>query len=151
DITDRLILQEVYSNYRGMEIGDAALLFIEADSLLYGGAHADVIQFAFCQRNLLEQGSCLSVSNGDVLDEVEQIRLFPNPNNGTFYLQADATFRDLTIDIYSLTGQRVFSDRWNPASGNKELSPTLSAGIYQIQLREQNRIVSNEKMVILGN
>ncbi|MEL6193701.1 MAG: T9SS type A sorting domain-containing protein, partial [Bacteroidota bacterium] len=151
DITDRLILQEVYSNYRGMEIGDAALLFIEADSLLYDGAHADVIQFAFCQRNLLEQGSCLSVSNGDVLDEEKQIRLFPNPTNATFYLQTEATFRELTIVIYSLTGQRVFSDRWNPASGNKELTPTLSPGIYQIQLLEQNRIVSNEKMVILGN
>lgn len=149
DITDRLILQEVYSNYRGMEIGDAAMLFMEADSLLYDGAHADMIQFAFCQRNLLAQGSCLSVSNEDILTEENSIKLFPNPNTGTFLLQADPTFRELTIDMYALTGQRVFSESWNPTSGNKEFSPTLSPGIYQVLIYEQNNLVSHEKMVIL--
>ena len=75
--------------------------------------------------------------------------IFPNPNTGTFLLQADPTFRELTIDMYALTGQRVFSESWNPTSGNKEFSPTLSPGIYQVLIYEQNNLVSHEKMVIL--
>ncbi|MEM9934544.1 MAG: T9SS type A sorting domain-containing protein [Bacteroidota bacterium] len=151
DITDRLILQEVYSNYRGMDMRDAALLLLDADSLLYGGEHIETMQFLLCQRDLLEKGSCLSVSTLKVNEE-ETFTLYPNPTTGTFYLNGpNVNLHNTQLEIVNMTGQKVYEKILSDSSSPVVLPSTLPTGIYQLRILEGNRLFEARKLVLLAD
>lgn len=62
EVMDRLVLQQMYSNYINMTLPDGALLLLDADTALYGGVHAAAIQQAFCFKQVLIGPICLPVS-----------------------------------------------------------------------------------------
>ena len=67
-----------------------------------------------------------------------QCSLYPNPNKGSFTLSYNSNNTDnLTIEIYNINGQLVFTEPWQVTTGTntKNLEPAkLSAGVYITQL-----------------
>lgn len=61
EVTDRLVFQELYSNFPQMTLPDAAILMIQADSMLYQGVHTNTLIRYFCERNLLKGTTCSTV------------------------------------------------------------------------------------------
>lgn len=58
------------------------------------------------------------------------IHMYPNPNDGTFFLQSELD--DLTVEIYNSNGQLMYSEA-NIMRGRKQLSTDLAAGVYVVK------------------
>ncbi len=72
--------------------------------------------------------------------------VYPNPNNGEFTIEIDATqSMDLEINIHDLSGRKVWNSRDNATIGKNQInvkSKGLAAGTYLIQ------VISNEKTFV---
>ncbi|MCB0429928.1 MAG: T9SS type A sorting domain-containing protein [Flavobacteriales bacterium] len=66
DVTDRILLQSMYSYAGNMSMQDAAYLYVEADELLYGGSHYPTLYKYFVARGLLPD-TCTSFSGNNVV------------------------------------------------------------------------------------
>ncbi|MDX2001750.1 MAG: T9SS type A sorting domain-containing protein [Chitinophagales bacterium] len=54
EVTDKLMFQTLYGLSSGMTMADAALLYLQADTLLYSGVHSCVIAEKFYNRGFLD-------------------------------------------------------------------------------------------------
>ncbi|MDX2245277.1 MAG: T9SS type A sorting domain-containing protein [Bacteroidia bacterium] len=147
-VTDRLTLQEMYSNYSQMSLSDAAYLFLQADTALYGGIHSEMIIFHFCQRGILSGATCLSVGLEEIV-ESGQISLYPNPGRGDFTLkwQQSSPGGRGRLEIENMLGQKVFI-RTGILPGEVFFSTNLPSGLYQIKLWEEETAIFRKKWVI---
>ncbi len=67
------------------------------------------------------------------------IRLFPNPNSGTFYLEMGRSYASVSVQLFDLTGREVFSK--NTVNGTRiELqTQNLPQGSYAVRLSAEGK------------
>jgi len=90
--------------------------------------------------------NCTGISDKNL--EESQVRVYPNPNNGSFKIDSESVIE--RIEIHSRTGQLVYSKTINTRSAN--ISATLSKGIYIARIftkdsAGQTRIVTKEIVI----
>ncbi|MFT3908974.1 MAG: T9SS type A sorting domain-containing protein [Ferruginibacter sp.] len=90
----------------------------------------------------LNKGNGYVIADNLVPDN--NIRLYPNPNNGTFDLSFNKVSKDFTVNIYDLQGRNAFSKeiKNNQALVKKIDAHTCSPGFYFVEI-----ITGNEKWV----
>jgi hypothetical protein len=79
---DKVFFESLYGHAPNMTLTDAALIHIDADSNLYGGAHHDHYQEAFCLRGILTgtlPGQGCFVGVDEWTPDGLEWGLFPNP------------------------------------------------------------------------
>ncbi|MBK7668721.1 MAG: T9SS type A sorting domain-containing protein [Sphingobacteriaceae bacterium] len=84
---------------------------------------------------------CTSVKSNVV--ETKTIRLYPNPNNGVFYLSPNV--KEGKFVLYNSIGQEVIKKELN---GEIYLDVEISKGIYYYFVEEKGVKVGNGKMVV---
>ena len=89
-------------------------------------------------------------STVDVLNDSEYkaaISIYPNPNNGAFYINSSFTIYEMKI--FNIQGKLILQKKVN---NNKQLEINLSGspkGIYIIQLiNQQDKVEINKKLII---
>lgn len=77
--------------------------------------------------------------------------IYPNPFSSQTTLQTDKIFKDVTLTVYNLYGQSV--KQMNNLSGQAIIfnRDNLPCGIYFLQLTQNNKIISADKLVITDN
>lgn len=88
--------------------------------------------------NILPPSSVLQTENKNVL------QLYPNPNNGNFYLSVD---KGDQISVYNNLGQLVYKNQILEENNSPffiELENVLSSGIYFLQLKHQGQLFSQK-------
>lgn len=76
---------------------------------------------------------------------ISQASIFPNPSNGTIFLQAGATFSENDkIEVFNMLGQSVYSTK--PVAG-AAIDLPLPDGVYTIKY-SGNAIVNSHRLVI---
>ena len=70
---------------------------------------------------------------------------FPNPTNGIFTIELDATIK-YDVSVYNVLGQTVFSASTNTMSTTIDLS-SFDKGVYTVELKDENAIYS-EKIIV---
>lgn len=83
--------------------------------------------------------------------ERNQIAVFPNPAQTIVHLQFPTSFKDfsnLTIDIFSITGQPIKSFSTSPASSFSFDISHLKTSIYTIVISNQQQVLSKQKLLI---
>lgn len=71
------------------------------------------------------------------LETSNEISLYPNPNKGSFYLRIEAPIENtsLNLELYSLTGQRIWQEVRTNISNEIAVQPEgLSAGTYLLKV-----------------
>ena len=73
----------------------------------------------------------------NVEDELlsQGLRLYPNPNSGKLYVSADISLSVETIEVFDITGKRIFTknlDNLNPV--NEIQLSKLNAGVYMVKI-----------------
>lgn len=53
EVSETIMLTSMYSYFPGMNMTEAAHLYLQADTLLYDAEHSDIISILFCERGLL--------------------------------------------------------------------------------------------------
>jgi hypothetical protein len=72
------------------------------------------------------------------------INVYPNPNNGLFYIDANG-YDNLQAEIYSMVGQKIFSETVSSKYQVLNISE-LSAGIYFVRVLKDNKIIYQSKI-----
>jgi len=86
------------------------------------------------------ENSCTSgkeeivTSKKTILNE-DEISIYPNPVNN--YLKIDINLSEVYVDIYSVTGKKVFSEFIKKGNNNLNLS-SLKTGIYLMKIKKNN-------------
>lgn len=77
-----------------------------------------------------------------------EVRVYPNPNNGRFTIQSSVNSGQLSVEIFNLLGQSVYSQS---SITNSQFSIDISsqpAGIYIYMVRSENgALVANGKII----
>ncbi|MCX6231315.1 MAG: T9SS type A sorting domain-containing protein [Bacteroidetes bacterium] len=88
-------------------------------------------------------------SSVDMINQNNDINIYPNPNNGVFYLQISNKNDAFDIKIYNLLGQIVFAKSYNSAYNDIiELDVAfLKKGSYIVRYNSKTKLL-NSKLVI---
>jgi hypothetical protein len=92
---------------------------------------------------------------GEMLIDENACSIYPNPNNGTFTIEANVTTQDFdspetTIEIYNNLGQLIYSEKTNSQDGivNEIISiGNAVSGIYLLKIK-QGDYIAQSKIVI---
>ncbi|MBC7447052.1 MAG: hypothetical protein H7330_03240, partial [Hymenobacteraceae bacterium] len=130
-VADRLFLQHLYSYAPNLTMPQAARLFLQADTLLYDGAHAAAIYQRFDDRHIL--GTHVVVATGGVSADGSAGQVF---NTEAFARGEAATFRRAfaaELTLLSATGAVVW--RGQARANREEPVPaaTLVPGLYLLR------------------
>lgn len=80
-------------------------------------------------------------------DNASLIKLFPNPNNGSFKLQLDTEIENGEIILLNVIGEKVYSQKITQGQNNIILN-TLATGIYCYIILQDTKQISNGKLTI---
>jgi len=151
---DRIFLQALYGNTNSTGFRDAALLVLEADSLLYGGQYHEWITFHFCQQGILEGAGCLSVGTGEVTvlsDDQLLIHTFAREGAVGFtwnvYQGGASQIPELTLELFNILGQR--KGRYRLSAQNDWFEKIfLPPGIYAYHIGLPDRPIKSGKFFV---
>lgn len=95
----------------------------------------------------------INAINGVGQEEFEQdvLSIYPNPSTGIINVEVTEDVKEYTIDVVSVTGQKVFSSKYENTNAQVTLSLSdIADGIYYIILKDvQSGKFSKEKISIL--
>ncbi|MCS7029261.1 MAG: T9SS type A sorting domain-containing protein [Bacteroidia bacterium] len=146
--TDRLVLQMLYGLAMNMSMQDAALLLIQADCSLFGGAYFNTIKTHLVNRGLIPETTAapsecsvvfLNACNFDEITHIRQtstfqnFNVFPNPTQGTFFVEMPQNNSVARLSILDMLGREVFSKKVDADSPKVRIDISLPAGTYIVQ------------------
>ncbi len=103
-----------------------------------------------------ENGSCISTNTAQVvftnctsiqqfINNNEQINIYPNPNNGSFFIEPSSTTKQV-MQVYDVNGKPVLSQTIN---GKTTIDASaLNEGVYNISLQSNDGVI-NKRLVIV--
>lgn len=142
EIVDRLQLQSLYGNVSNISLADAALVFLDADSLLYEGVHTDIILAAFCATGILpDQLQCNAVSIEPSLSPQLRPRVYADPSLQQLTIQWEEGhfLPGDQLSILSLAGQQIHTFQVSALQGELILPLSLPKGLYLLQIQHGQR------------
>ncbi|MEM9984232.1 MAG: T9SS type A sorting domain-containing protein, partial [Bacteroidota bacterium] len=130
-VTDRLVFQEMYSNFPNMTLMDAAQLMLETDTMLYDGVHSEVLYDYFCQRKLLPGSTCATVNISPKPLETPYRLIRPSNRELKLASQSDLAAK---LVLWDLSGREIKA--WDQYQLNSTLSlEGLVDGIYLLTIK----------------
>jgi hypothetical protein len=132
--TDAIMIQAGYSFSSNMTMSQAALLFLQADTLLFNGANFTPIRQRMFDRGLIPWNVGIEDVNAGKRDfETYNTAGFAS-GNAPVRIVSDA---EITIQLYNAVGQLVRTESGN--SGILELdSNGLKSGVYLLEVASKN-------------
>jgi hypothetical protein len=136
DVTDAIMLQAAYSFSENMTMPQAALLFLQADTLLFNGAHFTPIRQRMFDRGLLPWNVGIDEpTNVASAYSVSGTGLFA-AGNGVVSISGPNEF---LVTVFDAAGRMVLSSSVN--NGQFSVSPDgFRSGIYLFELRSQKGV-----------
>jgi hypothetical protein len=87
---------------------------------------------------------CTVTGINRVTADMEQISVYPNPNNGIFNLQV-SDHENMSVEVYNALGQKVYGESLQ--SNIQPLNITaLNAGVYFVRVLKQNSLIYQTKV-----
>ena len=83
----------------------------------------------------------------DLIDKLSPISIYPNPNNGTFFIHTPEEEHEGFLSVYSLHGELIAIKELNSSTVQKVHFADVPAGPYFIQLKTSNDIF-HQKIII---
>lgn len=129
EATDAIMIQAGYSFSSGMTMPQAALLFLQADTLLFGGANFVPIRQRMFDRGLIPWNVGIEdVNPTSQVFDVYNTAAFAS-GNGSLSISGP---RNFSVNLYNAVGQLILTDQ---VQNNLALnSRNLEAGIYVLEI-----------------
>ena len=95
------------------------------------------------------QFTAATASVEDVLAGTQVFAIYPTVSKGDFTLQAKSSLGKTKMTVFSLTGQQVFAKEVDfTANGKQAVSVNLNAGVYIVNIVDENNKKSSSKIII---
>lgn len=128
--------------------GNFPLQLLGADSISVSVAalNADSV---FIHINLPNPGPCSIVGTAQILQKEVSFKLFPNPFNQTFTIQADPPGGRYVFQLFDLLGSRVLVQPFNSQQLELQVVNRASRGIYfyRITESETGQVIETGKLI----
>ncbi len=126
--------------YFGGDLADTTIF--GSDTLVYGYDMPFVARWQDCSNN--------NASIPQLNNDLELIKVFPNPSSGTFTLSLSNTNEKCSIEIYNEMGKKVLTETLRSAQGDNLIELTNQPnGVYFYRvLKQDGGLVGSGKMVI---
>lgn len=141
---DKLFFEELYGNNANMSLTDAANVYLDADSSLFGGIHTMTIKSRFCARNIFSGTTCQGVALENQLFANEWA-IFPNPSDGKIQLILPPNILNAKLSIWDINGQKLAESVYNTS---QTLTFDLPDGLYMVKLQSEKGDFSWKKWLI---
>lgn len=99
---------------------------------------------------ICETGGFIPILSTDEFDSLDDLTVFPNPNNGNFNVKFNSTSNDdVNIEVFDIRGRKVFGNLYrNTGVFNQSIKlDNVQSGIYLLNISEGNRKVT-KKIII---
>ncbi len=78
---------------------------------------------------------------------VEEIyRVYPNPTRGDFYLKINAKHKNVTVNVFDISGKLVFTK--NGVNAEEKISPSLPKGHYIVKVEKEGEHIFSSKLIV---
>ena len=78
---------------------------------------------------------------------VEEIyRVYPNPTRGDFYLKMNAKHKNVTVNVFDISGKLVFTK--NGVNPEEKISPSLPKGHYIVKVEKEGEHIFSSKLIV---
>ncbi|MFK8007645.1 MAG: reprolysin-like metallopeptidase [Saprospiraceae bacterium] len=90
-----------------------------------------------------------AIVNVNELLQDDEIKIFPNPNNGNFNILFEKpVWKNLNLKIYNIHGQLILEKRLKQGAFNFEVqTPSIAAGIYFVKIETANEFLLKRMMI----
>ncbi len=80
-------------------------------------------------------------------NSVEEIyRVYPNPTRGDFYLKMNAKYKNVTVNVFDISGKLVFTK--NGVNPEEKISPSLPKGHYIVKVEKEGEYIFSSKLIV---
>jgi len=84
----------------------------------------------------------------EVIDESQEVSVYPNPNNGQFTLSLSNNTGNCNVEIYNVLGEKVYTETLPQSQSNINLTEQPN-GVYLYRVLAKNGQLIGEGKVIL--
>ncbi len=122
--------------------GEYPLMYTEFGLDAVTGAKSDVLPATI----QYVTGATIPLALTKYKSNIEVVKLFPNPSNGSLTLKVGSAAKNVSLEIINLVGQSVFASKM-PIGTNKVDLTSLNKGIYFANINVDG-VKSTQKLVI---
>ncbi|WP_372641808.1 T9SS type A sorting domain-containing protein [Ancylomarina sp.] len=83
-----------------------------------------------------------------IQEELSEMKIYPNPCRGAFKLQLGNSSQDFALEIFDLSGKKVFSQKDKNTGDNTIQIESLKNGIYIVRVTMDGKVMSSKIQVI---
>jgi hypothetical protein len=80
-------------------------------------------------------------------NENQQIKVYPNPNNGSFTVQLSNFDTESTVSVFNISGKVVYQTKMNENTSTEINLPHLPSGIYYLRAND-SKTVKTTKLIV---
>tara|TARA_B110000459_G_scaffold2990_1_gene3401 strand:- start:627 stop:2687 length:2061 start_codon:yes stop_codon:yes gene_type:complete len=91
-----------------------------------------------------------TLSTPELNTSLEQVSIYPNPNNGSFTVELQSnTFNNVSIDIYDIRGRKIYSQDYGNNSNFKQVIElgNIESGVYLMTVSDDQRKITKRIIV----
>jgi hypothetical protein len=133
DTTDLLMLTAMYSLTNNMKMPAIARLYLEADSTMNKGRHANSIITHFVRHGLLDPNVYQGIEVDNATSNTSEVVSRYFSNDGILYVRFEHP-QTGRVCLYSLDGKEILSSDFNSQSALTFYRPELAAGLYVLHI-----------------
>lgn len=107
------------------------------------GCHDTIFQDIF-----VDDSTSTVLGINDVKNNVGEVRVYPNPSNGTFTLALSNVNAACNVEIYNMLGENIYNTKLNPTNTILSLSGQPNGVYFYRVLTESGALLGSGKFVI---
>ena len=92
----------------------------------------------------LDNGTFIGIKENSISNRVS---IYPNPGAGIFYLNAASYSKNVNVDIFNVSGQKIYSSQYNNLNQQRIDLSKQSNGIYTIRITSDS-FVENHSIIL---
>lgn len=141
------INDEVYSTYNNPTVGSANYDITVEDNGIYSVYILGYMFDSPFQSNI-ENVEIIATGIETIQEESGDMKIYPNPCRGVFKLQLGNSTQDFALDIFDLTGRKVYSKKERNSGDNDIRIESLKNGLYIVRVRLDCKTMSRKIQII---
>lgn len=76
-----------------------------------------------------------------------EVKLYPNPNNGAFWLEVPKALKNWSMNVYDLKGASIMSEDYSPFISRTKIEVKPSPGIYILKVVVDNQVYQTKFVI----
>ncbi|MGZ2368348.1 T9SS type A sorting domain-containing protein [Ancylomarina sp. YFZ004] len=141
------INDEVYNTYNNPAVGSANYDITVEETGIYS---AYIIGYMFDSSFKSNSKDVEIIPTGieTIEEEINEMTIYPNPCRGVFKLQLGNSTQDFTLEIFDLSGKKVYSQKDKNTVDNTIRIESLKTGFYIVRVTMDGKVMSSKIQVI---